>query len=252
MPRNILHFGGNGHASIRLGPAREAMARRCPGLELADVAYPGFEGRPGSASRVAFFDALARSIREVPGPPAGAVASGIGALIALGLRARGELAGVPLVFGGPVLWGLETRAFPRVMRRLPAARGLLRVAFATPLFRRRFARKHFEVPPGPAFLAGFFEGYARCSAFGDFFDWFSPAWLRELEGEFARRPEALGRVTIWVGGRDHVVGLDDVRATARALGVAWPVERFEGWGHYPMIDVPEEWADALCRTLAPA
>src|SRR3954454_19019139 len=100
MPRTVLHFGGNGHASTRLIGAREAMARRCPGLELVDVPYPGFEGRARAGSLEDFLGALSRSCRSLPGPPTAAYASGIGALLALGLRAGGELAGVPLIFQG--------------------------------------------------------------------------------------------------------------------------------------------------------
>ena len=252
MARLVLHFGGNGHASARLDRARVALAARCPGIELVDLAYPGFEGRPRAGSLDEFLDALAAQVRGLPGPPVGAFASGIGALIALGLRTRGELAGLPLVFEGPVLWGLEGRAFPRVMRAFPPARGLPRSALGLGVFQRRFAREHFESEPDPATLAGFFEGYRRCSAFGDFFDWFGPEYLRALERDFALNPEGLERITVWVGGRDRVVGLAEVRATERALQVHLPVVEFAGWGHYPMIDVPEEWADALCLSLAPA
>ena len=252
MARLVLHFGGNGHASARLDRARVALSARCPMIELVDLAYPGFEGRPRSPSLDGFLDALLVQIRGLPEAPVGAVASGIGALIALGLRARGELAGLPLVFEGPVLWGLEGRAFPRVMRWFPPARGLLRAAFGLKAFQRRFARKHFESEPDPATLARFFEGYERCSAFGDLFRWFDPGYLRALERAFAANPEGLERVTIWVGGRDRVVGMAEVRATERALKVQLPVVEFAGWGHYPMIDVPEEWADALCLSLAQA
>ncbi len=86
MPWPVLHFGGNGHASARLRAARGALARS--GLELVDVPSPGFEGRPGSRSIEDFLSSLAGSCRGLPGRPAGAYASGIGALLALGLRAR--------------------------------------------------------------------------------------------------------------------------------------------------------------------
>src|SRR3954468_12679415 len=48
--RRLLHFGGNGHAAVRLSKAREALARRPGGPELFDVPYPGFEGRPDASS----------------------------------------------------------------------------------------------------------------------------------------------------------------------------------------------------------
>ena len=244
MPRIVLHLGGNGHASTRLDQAQAALARVCPGLSLVDLAYPGFEGRPRATSRNAFLDSLARSIRSRTETTVAAYASGIGALIALALRARGELAGTPLILQGPVLWGLKDRAFPKVMRRLPFARSLLKMAFSSKAFQGRFARKHFERLPDPLSLTRFFAGYQTCASFGDFFDWFTPGFLLELEQAFANNPSALNDVTIWTGGRDHVVGLADIQATERALGVAWPLKTFPNWGHYPMIDFPEEWADA--------
>ncbi len=250
--RAVLHLGGNGHASCRLDRARAALGRRCPALELVDVPYPGFEGRPGVGSFDDFLQHLTGFVRDLPDRPVGGYASGIGALIALGLRARGGLAGIPLIFQGPVLWGLEGRWFPRAMRIFPPARGLLRSAFALPAFRRRFARRQFVQGHDASALGPFFEGYRQCSAFGDLFDWLTPGLLRSMERAFEHDRAALGGITAWVGGRDRVVGIDEVRTTGRTLGVGWPVVEFEGWGHYPMIDVPEEWADALCRALAPA
>lgn len=245
----VLHFGGNGHASARLDGARRALACRPGAPALDDVPYPGFEGRLPSPTLDAFLDAAAGFCRARPGAVLG-YASGVGALIALGLRARGELAGLPLVLQGPVLWGLERRVFPRLMRAVPPARRLLRLAFASRAFQGHFAGKQFRRPLGTDARARFFDGYGNCAAFGDFFAWFTPGYLRDLERRFAARPDALSGVTVWLGGRDPVVGPAEVRLTGRALGVGWPVVTFPEWGHYPMIDEPEEWADALCRSLA--
>ena len=248
---DVLHFGGNGHNASRIGPARAALDRPAGGesIRLVDVPYPGFEGRPRARSLDDFFGAVADAIATGPKSPRAAYASGIGALIALGVRARGGLAEVPLLFQGPVLWGLEQRTFPRLMRwKLP--RMMLAGAFRTAPFRRHFARTQFVRPPDPAFLDRFFDGYARCAAFDDFFLWFTPDFLRDLELRFAEDPGATGDVRVWLGGRDRVVGAAEVEATGRALGVRWPVEVFPDWGHYPMIDAPEEWARALRDALA--
>ena len=149
----------------------------------------------------------------------------------------------------PVLWGLERRIFPRVMRwRIP--RRLMERAITLRSFRDRFARKQFLRPIDPATRSAFFDGYLRCAAFADFFEWFTPGFLRDLERRFVARPGALEGISIWWGGRDRVVDLGELRLTEGALGVHWPLAEFPDWGHYPMIDVPEEWAAALCDALA--
>jgi hypothetical protein len=243
-----LAFRRERHASARLDLARAALAKRPGAPALVDVPYPGFEGRRRASTRDEFLDDLAAFCRGHTA--VAAYASGVGALIALALRARGELAGVPLIFQGPVLWGLETRIFPRLLRLVPTAQGLLKWSFGRRSFREHFARKYFRRPMGEEEKRRFFEGYDRCDAFGDFFGWFTPRWLRELERRFAAHPESLRGVTVWLGGRDRVVDAGEVQATEKALGARWPVVRFPEWGHYPMIDEPEEWADALCEALA--
>ncbi len=213
-----------------------------------DIPYPGFEGRPAVGSLDEFLAAMADFSRTIRPRPVAAVASGIGAMIALGLRSRGELLEVPMIFQGPVLWGLEQRTFPKLMRpRL--ARRLLKWLITLPIVQARFTRKHLRRPIDRQTRDRFFAGYAECSAFSSFFDWFTPDLLRTLEAKFRESPRGLERVTIWNGGHDDVVGLDDVCATEHALGVAWPVVTFPKWGHYPTIDEPEEWAEALCHAL---
>ncbi|HKV09748.1 MAG TPA: hypothetical protein VJ725_16520, partial [Thermoanaerobaculia bacterium] len=160
----IAFLGGNGHCAARLAEAR----RQLSGVELFEVPYPGFEGRPRAGSFEAFLDSVAASLRAVA--PALVYGTGIGGLLALCLRARGELSGVPLLFQGVVLWGLEHRLMPRMMR-LGLAQIALRRAFAAPAFQRRFARKYFTRPPEPGLLAAFFDGYAWCTAAPDFFAW---------------------------------------------------------------------------------
>lgn len=243
----VSFLGGNGHCAARLDGAR----RHLSGVDLADTSYPGFEGRPRAGSFEAFLDAVAARLREAA--PALVYGTGIGGLLALCLRARGELAGVPLVFQGPVLWGLEHRLMPRMMR-LGLAQLALRRAFAAPAFQRRFARKYFTRAPEPRLLAAFFDGYARCAAAPDFFAWMTPALLRRLEAEIAARPEALVDVRVWWGGLDRVVSPRELRWTEAALGpgARWPLRTFPQWGHYPMIDDPEGWARELSDAVASA
>jgi pimeloyl-ACP methyl ester carboxylesterase len=244
MPRRrIVFFGGNGHCAARLGPARAALAGE--GLELAEARYPGFEGRPRAADLDAFLKSISDELQADAGPRGDLVyATGIGALIALCLRARGVLLDVPFLLQAPVLWGLEHRWMPRLMR-LPLAQAAVGRVFITQVFRRRFVRKHFVKAPSPQVESAFFDGYAACAALPDLFAWFTPTHLREMERQLAGRPAALDRITVWWGGRDRIVTPRELRWTEDALGTKWPLTVFPDWGHYPMIDEPVAWARAV-------
>jgi pimeloyl-ACP methyl ester carboxylesterase len=214
---------------------------------LIDVPYPGFEGRPRAEGFEKLLDAVGAHLREAA--PDRIYAMGIGGLLALCLRARGELPEVPLLFQAPILWGLERRLMPKVMR-LGLARFALARLFASALFQRRFVSKYFTRPPAPDVVRAFFDGYARCTAAPDFFAWLNPELLRSLERDFAARPEALDGIEIWWGGQDRVVTLQELAWTQEALGDRWPVRVFPEWGHYPMIDDPQGWAEELAHAVA--
>lgn len=246
-PSRVLFFGGNGHCAARLAAARRFLLGE---IVLDEVPYPGFEGRP----RVASFEDFLERITDGSGPdPALVYGTGIGGLLALCLRARGELMSAPLLLQAPVLWGLEHRWMPRLMRFGLAQAALLRV-FATEAFQRRFVRGYFTHPPAPETAAAFFDGYARCSAAPDLFAWLTPSLLRSLERDLVARPGALEDVRVWWGGRDRVVDLQELEWTKAALGIGdlWPVRVFPDWGHYPQIDEPEAWARALTNAVADA
>ena len=232
----LVYLGGNGHCTARLGPARDALRRlsatgAITAFDLLDIPYPGFEDRPRARDFESFLDSITGSI-------AAAVAcdkvilygTGIGALLALCLRARGEWPAVPLLMQAPVLWGLERRLMPRLMRLGPTRR-LLGPLFTFGWFQRRFVRKQFERPLAADLQQAFFAGYARCPALADLFAWLTPRLLRRLEEQFAARPEALGRVAAWWGGRDRVVSPQELTWTEQALNVRWPVRLFPTWGH---------------------
>jgi len=235
-------MGGNGHCSARLALARPALA--AVEMELVDVAYPGFEGRPRAEDLDGFLGAVSAQATAAARNDGLVYATGIGGLIALCLRARSELLDSPLLLQAPVLWGLQRRLMPRLMRHAPVRAAATRL-FASPAFQRRFVRRYFTRPPSREMRDAFFEGYAGCAAFADLFEWFGPSLLRHLEADLAGRPEAARRLSVWWGGRDRVVTPDELRWTEAALGTTWPLRLFPEWGHYPMIDDPEGWARAL-------
>lgn len=248
----LLFFGGNGHSAARLDLARAALgALPEPPFELASVPYPGFEGRPRAPGFAAFLDATAAAAEALRAPRTCVYATGVGGLVVLALRARGALRDLPAVFQAPVLWGLARRWMPRFMR-LGLAQVALRRAFASPVFQRRFARKHFRAPPSPEVLRAFFDGYAACAALPDFFEWLTPALLRSLEARHAEDPGLLAGVRFLWGERDTVVPPRELSWTEEALGVRLEVTTIPGWGHYPMIDDPASWVEEVSRVAAAA
>ena len=256
MGRVLIYLGGNGHCAARLAPARQALDRLVAAgtvapFTLFELPYPGFEDRPRAPDLDRFLDSLSHAIAQAVGPGSKALlyGTGIGGLLALCLRARGAWLDVPLLMQAPVLWGLERRLMPRVLR-LGLARILWGRLFACGWFQRRFVRQQFERPLAPHLQTAFFDGYARCPAAADFFRWLTPRLLRSLERQCARRPEILRRIGVWWGARDRVVNLQELAWTEQALNVRWPLRLFPDWGHYPMLDEPEDWVRNLADVLA--
>lgn len=248
----LLFLGGNGHGARRLDPAIAALkARGAPPFELCDVPYPGFDGRPRAASLDAFLDDVAARMEELRAGPTAVYACGIGGLLFFCLRSRGAARDLPAILQAPVLWGLARRWMPRLMR-LGFAQLTLRRAFAMPAFQRRFANKHFRRPPAPEVAEAFFDGYARCAALPDFFEWLTPALLHDLAPRLKADPAALAHLTFLWGAHDRVVPLRELAWTEDALGVKWPVKVLPDWGHYPMIDDPESWIEEVGRALEAA
>jgi hypothetical protein len=221
------------------------------GFDLIDVPYAGFEGRPPAADFAGFLADLSGFIVSSVGRGCGTLlyGTGIGGLLALCLRARGDCLDVPVLLQAPVLWGLERRWMPRLMRVGPVRFALQRL-FAARWFQSWFARKQFEQPLSPSLREAFFQGYAECAAVASFFAWLTPRLLRQLEAQLTGRRETLERIAVWWGGRDRVVGLQELARTEQALGVCWPVRTFPTWGHYPMIDDPRDWVKELSHALA--
>ena len=253
----VVFLGGNGHAAVRLEPARAALRAADSPFELVEARYPGFEGRAPAHDFEGFLEALEGSVRTAldGAQRARLHATGIGGTLLLALRARGAFVEVPATLEGAVLWGLETRWFPRLMRIGPAPR-LLRRLLRARLVQRRFAARHLaalEPRRADDFVRRFFEGYARCAHFEDLFDWLDPAFLRELERRFAERPRALDGLEFVVGEDDRVVGLAEIERTSRALGRELDARVVPGFGHYALIETPERWvAEVSARALATA
>lgn len=237
----VVFLPGNGHVEDRLRGARLAVESgpAADAFELKSVAYD---------TGLDTFEELLQSVAVKIEGASLVYATGIGGLVALALRARGGVQ-VPIVLQGPVLWGLETRRFPKVMR-LPGMPKLLVFMLKRRFMQRRFEHKHFEKPLDDSLRRAFFGGYGDAAAFARWFRWLTPALLRELEPKLLGRADLIDGCRVWWGDQDHVVALEELRLTERRLSLTFPLRRFPAWGHYPMVDEPVDWAAEVARVLA--
>ncbi|MEZ6016763.1 MAG: hypothetical protein R3F49_16715 [Planctomycetota bacterium] len=244
MSRGPLFLGGLGHALCRLSPAR-AAAREF-GFDVKEVLYPGFEGRAPTPDMEAFLDSveLQVDIYRLSHKRRLMYATGFGALIALALRARGRFVELPLVFQGAVPW--------RTARALAGRRdtaAALRAHLRQPDYQRRYTERHFQRTLEESEARAFFSGFSTCDLHETLFEWITPGWLADLEGRLAARPRALTGVTVWLGGRDTLVDPGELDAAEAALGTRWPRVTLEDWGHFPYLDDPLGWIEAIDRAM---
>ena len=89
------------------------------------------------------------------------------------------------------------------------------------------------------------KGTRDASSFGPFFGWFTPEWLRSSTRVHELIPSGSTTSPSGSAESDQVVDISELEVTEHALNVHWPIVRFPNWGHYPTLDEPEEWAQAL-------
>ena len=232
--------GGGAHRFARVSPLMP------PDVPLVAVTLPGFAAVPADPALRSLADyaaCLADLIAPLPRPRV-VLGHGIGGSIALELvQRRADLAD-GLILHAPVGARLDRRLFPRLMA-LPGARALGRRLFGSRPLRPIVRRLLFSGAVPPDYLDRFFEEYRRCSAFGQMFDLITPTWFRGL------RPTALPSVLLW-GEAERLLAVEQVD-DYRALLPRATIRREPGWGHFPMIERPDEYAAeiaGLARALA--
>jgi pimeloyl-ACP methyl ester carboxylesterase len=85
----------------------------------------------------------------------------------------------------------------------------------------------------------FFEGYRGCAAFTQMFRVITPEWFAGLA------PVPVPAVLLW-GEHDRVLSDDQVGAW-RPLVPGARERIVQGWGHFPMLEQPAEYAEEVAR-----
>jgi pimeloyl-ACP methyl ester carboxylesterase len=232
--------GGGAHRFARVAPHLP------PDVVLVAVTLPGFAGVPADRALrtlADFADCLAGLVSDRPRPRI-VLGHGVGGSIALELVQRRPDLLDGLILHAPVGTRLDRRVIPRLMA-IPGARLLARRLFASHLLRPIFRRLLFSCVVPPAYVDRFFEEYRACAVFGQMFDLITPAWFRGL------RPTVLPSALLW-GEAERLLSVEQLADFQTLLPCA-VTRRVRGWGHFPMVEQPGEYAAevaALARRLA--
>ena len=219
--------GGGGFRFARVEPFVDAD------VHFEAVTLPGFGGRPGDPGLETlpdYAEALWREIEDLPRPLV-VLGHGIGGSIALDMVQRHPVDG--LILHAPVGTRLERRWFPRLMRPEPM-RALIKWGISSPVTRPLVGRRFFSPAVPVDYRDRFLDEYGRADAFSQMFDIITPQWWESL------RPVDVPALMLW-GSDDRVLGADQVADYRALLPNTW-IDVVEGWGHFPMVEGPADYA----------
>lgn len=231
--------GGGAHRFARVVPLMP------PDVSLVAVTLPGFAAVPADRSfrsPADFARSLASMVSSQPRPRV-VLGHGIGGSIALELVQQHADLIDGLILHAPVGTRLDRRIFPRLMV-IPGARALGQRLVASHTLRPIVRRLLFSRAVPSVYLDRFFEEYRACSVFSQMFDLITSAWFQGL------RPTALPAALLW-GEAERLLAVDQA-ADYQALLPGAVIRRVPGWGHFPMIERPDQYAveiAALARSL---
>ena len=209
-------------------------------VSLVAVTLPGFANVPADPSLRSLTDFAARLASLVaPRPrPRIILGHGIGGSVALELVQRQADLVDGLILHAPVGTRLDRRLFPRLMA-IPGARSPGRRLFASRPLRPILRRLLFSRAVPPQYVNRFFEEYRECSGFSQMFDQITPTWFRSL------RTVELPSALLW-GEAERLLAVDQIDDYRALLPQATP-RRVPGWGHFPMVERPDEYAAEISR-----
>lgn len=242
----VIAIHGNGGGGFRWDrlpdPLRESPSSAR--VVLDGITLPGFQGTPlpdGPVTMQTFSDAVADAAITTAGPIV-LLGHGIGGAIALDLAARHPQLVDGLILHSPVAVDLDTRLFPKLMKQRVVRTAAKRIISSVPV---RLVASRLLFPNAPQdYSDRFLREYGRADGFEVMFDILDADWFDGLPSV------DVPTVILW-GERDRVLDVRQAETLERAIPHATrQIE--QGWGHYPMIETPDEYAISvagLARSL---
>ena len=229
----LVAVHGNGGGGFRFARVEPHLGDR---VRFEAVTLPGFGGRPGDPtlrSLPDYAEALWREIEHLPRPIV-VLGHGIGGSIALDMVQRHEIDA--LILHAPVGTRLDTRWFPRLMKPEPV-RTLIKWGISSRLTRPLVGRRFFSRDVPIDYRNEFLDQYGHADSFSQMFDIITPEWWSALT------PTEIPALMLW-GSDDRVLGADQVADYRALLPQAW-TDVVPGWGHFPMVEGPADYADVI-------
>ena len=240
MSTTIIAIHGNGGGAFRFSLVPELA----PPAKLQAITLPGFQGRvlpEGTVTIETFATAVRNAIAGVrAADPTGTIVllgHGIGGSIALDVVAHDASVADGLILLSPVGVKLDERWFPKVMSK-PPIRKAAKAIISSPVMQATAGRFLFKPAPRP-FAKRFLAEYANAEAFEVMFDLLNADWFESLP------PVGIPVAIVW-GGNDRVLDVSHVEAYEEAIADTRRIVR-DDWGHYPMIEQPEDFASAVAE-----
>lgn len=236
---SIVAIHGNGGGGFRFERAAPYFPQ---GVKFSAPTLAGFAERPKDPSLTTVSD-YARAIKDIieqETRPRILLGHGIGGT--LGLQMCQDFPGIVdgIILHAPVGAFLNKRLLPKIML-LPGVARLGRLIFTSRLMRSYFTSRLFMGPVPSDYLDEFFREYERCSVFEYMFRLITHEWYTRL----ARQQIDVKTCILW-GERDRVLSVSHAAEFAKLLPNS-TTEVIPAWTHWPMIEVPEDYAKQVSR-----
>ncbi len=234
-PFTLVALHENGGSELHFARLRPCLP---PTVHLHTPALPGFAGRPADHCLENLADyafEISETLLSLE-PPLVLLGHGMGGAIALELCQYDAEKIQAVILHAPASAHPGKRPLARLMA-LPAAYPAGRRIFTSRLLRPLSQRMLFTRSLPADYLETFFNAYRDCAVFNQMNTLVSPEWFASL------LPMRLPAVLLW-GSKDRMAPSSRASDFRRLLPHS-TIHIQPGWGHYPMIEQPEEYSRVI-------